>query len=192
MERFKTNPDFNTERFKPRSHMGLFHIARSQHLPITEGTRRSYSQRSDLELLTGNNSLLEVTPMASTVFSAANFRQSILKRSDKRDQISFKSHEIEHVTQQILMKYLDDKEYEASECKCFSQLISAKILEELKQMGFEHYKMVAIVSIGNMKERPGIHFGSRCLWNKNTDNFVSVKYSTTSLFAVAMVYGMYF
>ena len=110
----------------------------------------------------------------------------------QQPDIKFRSYEVERKTHEILMEHLHDKEYDAQQCKSLSQTISAKILEAIKSLGFKRYKMVAVVSIGSMKERPGMQFGSRCLWNKETDNFISAKYNNTSIFAVAMVYGLYY
>lgn len=106
--------------------------------------------------------------------------------------VPFSSHEVETKVQEILSEHLHDKEYDSQQCKTLSQMTSAKILEEIKGMGFKRYKMVAVVSIGSMKERPGMQFGSRCLWNKETDNFISAKFNNTSIFAVAMVYGLFY
>lgn len=109
-----------------------------------------------------------------------------------KPDIPFSSYEVQKATERILAEYLEDKEYDSHQCKVLSQTISAKLLETIKGLGFKGYKMVAVVSIGSMKERPGMQFGSRCLWNKETDNFVSAKYNNTSIFAVAMIYGLYY
>ena len=105
---------------------------------------------------------------------------------------TFRSHEVQKKAEEILAEHLYDKEYDSQQCKILSQTLSAKILEAIKTLGFKRYKMVAVVSIGSMKERPGMQLGSRCLWNKETDNFVSARYSNTSIFAVAMVYGLFY
>ncbi|XP_060074034.1 dynein light chain Tctex-type 5-like [Ylistrum balloti] len=106
--------------------------------------------------------------------------------------VSFRVSDVEKVTESTLKEHLDREVYESSNCKELSQKIAAEILDKVKGLGFKRYKMIANISIGSLKEKPGMQFGSRCLWNKNTDNFVSVKYSNSSMFAVAMVYGLYF
>ncbi|KAK3595427.1 hypothetical protein CHS0354_003421 [Potamilus streckersoni] len=104
----------------------------------------------------------------------------------------FKPHEVEKVAERILKDSLGDSEYDALQCRSLSETLSSKILEEIQSLGYKRYKMVCVVSIGSLKNKPGMQFGSRCLWNKDTDYFISVKYSNASLFAVAMVYGLYF
>ena len=139
-------------------------------------------------------SCLEVTPIIATEHSAGPRPRPMKYENTYKlspDQ-PFISHEIEKAAEKILKDNLHDKYYDPIQCKTLSQLLSSRILEETKRMGYTRYKMVAIVSIGSIKERPGVQLGSRCLWNKETDNFISAKYSNKSLFAVAMVYGLYY
>ncbi|XP_052084852.1 dynein light chain Tctex-type 5-B-like [Mytilus californianus] len=105
---------------------------------------------------------------------------------------TFKTAEIERATKEVLSENLKDVEYNATKCRELSQDVASKIMEKIKILGLKRYKVIAVVSIGSLKEKPGMQFGSRCLWNKNTDNFTSVKFSNNSIFSVAMVYGLYF
>ena len=104
----------------------------------------------------------------------------------------FKLCDVETIANKVLKEKLADVTYDSEDCKDLSQSTAATILEKIKSIGFKRYKIIANVSIGSLKEKPGMQFGSRCLWNKNTDNFVSIKYSNSSIFAVAMIYGLYF
>ena len=148
-----------------------------------------YQSQKEVALRTPETtSFLEVTPLFRNNTRGLQSFQDIRPKSLK----PFRSSEVQKATEFVLEDYLTDKLYERQQCNHLSQLISSKILEKLQQLGYHRYKMVAIVSIGSMKERPGMQFGSRCLWNKETDNFISAKYSNSSLFAVAMVYGLCF
>ena len=100
--------------------------------------------------------------------------------------------QIERITESILAETLAHVQYDPNTCKDLSQDIAARIMDRIKTMPFKRYKLVAIVSIGSMKDRCGLQFGSRCLWNQATDTFASVKFSNGSLFAVAMIYGLYY
>ena len=104
----------------------------------------------------------------------------------------FCSEDIEPIAESILTDKLKDAKYDPSTCKTLSQELAGCIMEKLKSLNYKRYKLVAVVSLGSVKERPGLQFGSRCFWNQNTDKFVSVKYTNGSLFAVAMIYGLYF
>ena len=106
--------------------------------------------------------------------------------------VHFSACEVEKLTEHILAERLNDIKYDPSTCKVLSQELAGHIMERMKAFNFKRYKMVAVVSLGSIKERPGLQFGSRCLWNQNTDSFASVKYTNGSIFAVAMIYGLYY
>jgi len=107
-------------------------------------------------------------------------------------QTKFKSYEIESTAQNILKQHLEDKTYDPEMCRNECQIIAAKISEALKAKNFKRYKHVVVVSIGSIKERPGVYLGSRCLWNDKTDSFATVRFQNTSLYAIAMIYGLYY
>lgn len=173
-----------------KSLIGSHMMARSRVLPIsTAGSKRGTGQRLDLKSEAAP--FLEVTPLGTNTAATRHnikYENTYKLECDK----NFVSLDIEKAAEKVLVDHLYDKEYDPIHCKTYSQLLSSRILEEIKSMGYGHYKMVCVVSIGSMKERPGMQFGSRCLWNKETDNFISAKFSNTSLFAVAMVYGLYY
>ncbi|XP_052237463.1 dynein light chain Tctex-type 5-like isoform X2 [Dreissena polymorpha] len=165
-------------------------IGRSKVLPISSA-RAAENQRANLRTETA--SFLEVTPITTAQPSADPRRHVKYENTYKLDPDQpFIAKDVQRVVERILADNLHDKYYEAAQCKTLSQLLSSRIVEELKRMGYSRFKIVSIVSIGSVKERPGVQLGSRCLWNKDTDNFVSAKYSNRSLFAVAMVYGLYY
>ena len=127
--------------------------------------------------------------------SKADDQQRPGKHANKLTHISegiFRSEGIESIVESILTDKLKDVKYEPSTCKTLSQELAGCIMEKLKSLNYKRYKLVAVVSLGSIKERPGLQFGSRCFWNQNTDKFTSVKYTNGSLFAVAMIYGLYF
>ena len=104
----------------------------------------------------------------------------------------FCSEDIEQITEAILATKLKDVKYDPSTCKVLSQELAGCIMEKFKSLNYRRFKVIAVVSLGSIKERPGLQFGSRCFWNQNTDKFASVKYTNGSVFAVAMIYGLYF
>ncbi|XP_002130187.2 dynein light chain Tctex-type 5-like isoform X1 [Ciona intestinalis] len=111
-------------------------------------------------------------------------------RMDPADR--FKPYEIEGTAMNILKSHLGESAYDPEMCRNESLAIAAKISEALKAKNYKRYKHVVVVSIGSLKERPGVYLGSRCLWNDKTDSFATVRYQNTSLYAIAMVYGLYY
>ncbi|XP_071098173.1 dynein light chain Tctex-type 5-like [Haliotis cracherodii] len=99
---------------------------------------------------------------------------------------------IERTVEDAMVTCLQDVMYDTETCIRLSKSLAGTIMEKIKPLSCGRYKMVAVVSIGNIKEQSGMQFGSRCLWNKESDSFLSVKYANDSLFAVAMVYSLLF
>ena len=99
---------------------------------------------------------------------------------------------VEKIAERVLAEELHDTEYDPDRCKELSQKLAAAIMERVKGLSYKRYKLVALVTIGSLKERPGMHFGSRCLWNHKLDTFATVKFANRSLFALANIYGLYF
>ncbi|ELU16004.1 hypothetical protein CAPTEDRAFT_172635 [Capitella teleta] len=104
---------------------------------------------------------------------------------------AFSALVVERLCEDVMVEQLENAEYDASCCRVLSQQLAARIMEALKSIGIKKHKLVAVVSIGSLKERAALQFGSRCLWNQTTDTFATVKFANKSLFAVAMVYGLY-
>lgn len=101
-------------------------------------------------------------------------------------------YEIETPALAILEKHLGEKTYDPSMCANESRTIAAEISEVVKAKQYKRYKHVVIVSIGSLKERPSVYLGSRCLWNDKTDSFTTVRYKNNTLYAIAMIYGLYY
>ncbi|XP_072020482.1 dynein light chain Tctex-type 5-like [Amphiura filiformis] len=103
----------------------------------------------------------------------------------------FQDHTINKIVEDILYDEMKDKSYDSELCKEMAQNLAGKIMEKVKSLDVSRYKYVASVSIGSVREKPGLHISSRCLWNKKTDSSVTVNFMNGSLFAVVMLYGLY-
>ena len=147
---------------------------------------------SDLTDSSSNNTAYVGGPQVSVKKNTAS--HGLAQENSYRLQPDHKFHpkEVERVAEQVLVDNLQDINYEPVLCKRLSQELASKIMDSVKTLQIKRYKLIAVVSIGSIKERPGMQFGSRCLWNQETDTYASVKFTNGSLFAVAMVYGLYF
>eukprot|EP00163_Fabomonas_tropica_P008216 TRINITY_DN1783_c0_g1_i1.p1 TRINITY_DN1783_c0_g1~~TRINITY_DN1783_c0_g1_i1.p1 ORF type:complete len:104 (-),score=7.30 TRINITY_DN1783_c0_g1_i1:290-601(-) len=58
-------------------------------------------------------------------------------------------------------------------------------------LGYRRYKLVVQTVIGENNGQ-GVRTASRCLWDTENDNFASASFANTSIFAVAMVFGLYY
>ena len=74
----------------------------------------------------------------------------------------------------------------------WSMDLSARISAMVKEDSPISYKHVVLVLIGSISDQPSIFLGSRCLWNENTDSFISVRFQNQTLYAVVLIYALYY
>ena len=103
----------------------------------------------------------------------------------------FSDRRVQFLVDELLTSELKGKRYDSVYCKDTAQRLAGLITEKVKAMSFPRYKYVTSVSIGSIKEKPGIQMASRCIWDDSTDDLVTVNYMNGHLFAVVMVYGVY-
>ncbi|KAK3733944.1 hypothetical protein QZH41_001727 [Actinostola sp. cb2023] len=105
---------------------------------------------------------------------------------DKR----FNVHEVKEILEETLEESLEDVKYDAVRCKALSKSLSHTICERVKLLGFQRFKYVAKVTIGEIKGQ-GVRVASRFLWNEKHDNWVDTVFTNTEIFAVAVLYAVY-
>ena len=98
---------------------------------------------------------------------------------------------IQKAIESTLEGYLRDKCYAQSEVKSWSLTLCDLIKEKIKGLSLSRYKIVCTVYLGE-DCRQTTRIGSRCLWNKQFDSFASGVYCNQSLFALGVVYVLYF
>ena len=75
-------------------------------------------------------------------------------------------------------------------CRELAKGMSNSIMSDLKSLGYERFKFVCTVTIGQNKGQ-GVRIASRSVWNTDSDRFVSESFMNESLFAVGVVFGIY-
>ncbi|XP_076370276.1 dynein light chain Tctex-type protein 2B-like [Tachypleus tridentatus] len=114
----------------------------------------------------------KIEPNGDDSVSTYNIRPSL-------DQ-KFRSAPVKECIRLILMEELGDKSYRAEDVPVWT-----------KELGFERYKMVVQVVIGEQRGE-GVRIGSRCLWDSDTDNYASDIFMNDSLFCVATAFATYY
>lgn len=89
-----------------------------------------------------------------------------------------------------VLSTLNGHTYDPKESSFVSKLLSKRILDEVRLLNIDRYKIVCLMSIGS-KSRQGLRIASRCLWNTEHDTFVTETLDTQSFYAIATVYAMY-
>ena len=107
-------------------------------------------------------------------------------------QKTFPYYKAAAIMQDIVKTTLNEIEYNPKLCSQLSVEIAEKIKVSMRQFKCSpRYKIAVIVHIGQ-QDNQGLYVGSRCLWNSDQDTFASVKYTNTTLFAVATLYACYY
>ena len=75
-------------------------------------------------------------------------------------------------------------------CSKLTETICSVIKEKTKEFNFDRYKIIVQVYVGQDNEQ-SVQLASRSLWNANTDMFAAATFRNNSLYAIALVYGLY-
>ena len=103
----------------------------------------------------------------------------------------FPIRSVKNILKEVLMENLTEASYEASACRQLSKTLSDELKNRVKKLNIQRYKVISMVYIGSLGSQ-AVRIGSRCLWDVNCDTYSSYEFKNNSLFAVAMVYGVYF
>ena len=98
---------------------------------------------------------------------------------------------VETVMQQILESRLQHAQYSDDAAKTLTTELTDTIKVKIKTLGFSRHKLVCHVIIGPVGGQC-VRVASRCVWDEKHDDYASTSYTNSSLFAVAMAYGIYF
>jgi hypothetical protein len=120
--------------------------------------------------------------------------QNTYRTEPNSEQEKFKPYKLEPKLYAALEEALKDRKYDQNKTSALTKELSQIIMRETRLLmnnSSPRYKLVSHVLIGEMKNQD-IRHGSRCLWDNNLDNLVSVVYKNNSLFAVATIFAVYY
>ncbi|XP_014400721.1 PREDICTED: tctex1 domain-containing protein 2, partial [Myotis brandtii] len=91
----------------------------------------------------------------------------------------------------VLKEELATAEYSPEETPPLTKRLSETIKDKLKTMGFDRYKMVVQVVIGEQRGE-GVFMAARCFWDADTDNYIHDVFMNDSLFCVVAAFGCFY
>lgn len=97
---------------------------------------------------------------------------------------------VEAAVENVLREQFMNEAYESAKCKKNCKSICELIKEKVKGLISSRFKLVVVVHVGEKKGQ-GVRITSRCAWNENFDDFVTVYFTNSSLFVQATVYALY-
>ena len=83
---------------------------------------------------------------------------------------------MKEIIRNCLQEKLTNFQYDGEKCNEAAKTLSDTIRTRLKSLGYDRYKFIVQVLIGERREQ-GMHFGTRCFWDSNTDNQASENFT---------------
>ena len=107
-------------------------------------------------------------------------------------EILFRHMSVEREVKPILEKHLaHETVYSPNDSGRLTAMLTDVIKDRVKELGFKRHKIVVQVVLGSQGDQ-SMQMVSRCLWNSDTDNFVSVSYENKAIFAIVGIFAVYF
>lgn len=115
---------------------------------------------------------------------------------DTADLEDFKDElETQEIIRRVIVEELDrllsEVDYQGERCVAQCTEISQAVESRVKSITPEQTKVLSVVYIGEIRDQ-GIEITSQCLWDPDTDNFVSASFRSDTLFAVCTVFTVHF
>uniref|UniRef100_A0A8C9ESK2 TC1D2 protein n=1 Tax=Pavo cristatus TaxID=9049 RepID=A0A8C9ESK2_PAVCR len=103
----------------------------------------------------------------------------------------FKASTVKECIRAVLKEKLADVQYVPEEIPQLTKSLSEIIKDRLKEQGFERYKMVVQVVIGEQRGE-GVNMAARCFWDADTDSYAHDVFMNDSLFCVVAAFGCFY
>ncbi|NWX19837.1 TC1D2 protein, partial [Aegotheles bennettii] len=103
----------------------------------------------------------------------------------------FKSSTVKECIHAILKEKLANVQYIPEEMPQLTKSLSETIKDRLKEEGFDRYKMVVQVVIGEQRGE-GVNMAARCFWDADTDSYAHDVFTNDSLFCVVAAFGCFY
>ena len=97
---------------------------------------------------------------------------------------------VQRIAEEVLANRLANVSYDPKVCRDLTLQISDEVKSQVKLLGYDRYKIVCVMHIGP-KMGQAIQIGSMCCWDEKADNFAECSFINNSLFAVALIFGVY-
>lgn len=106
-------------------------------------------------------------------------------------EVKFQSDKVKKIIESVLESQLKEETYDPKACKQLVLTLSEIIKSRVKDLNYQSYKLICVVSIGELKDQ-GFRMGSRCCWDSKWDSFATGSFKNKSLFAIGSVWGVYY
>ncbi|XP_044747208.1 dynein light chain Tctex-type protein 2B [Coccinella septempunctata] len=102
----------------------------------------------------------------------------------------FNPEKVKKILEEILLEALEGP-YDEVKCPLKAKQASAAIRAKVKELEFDRYKLVCLVTIGE-KHNQDVMIACRFLWDVERDRFAMFSHETSHVFGVALCFGLYY
>ncbi|CAH1784082.1 unnamed protein product [Owenia fusiformis] len=110
-------------------------------------------------------------------------------RLEPKENFDFKA--TKEVVDAILQERLATYKYTPKLAVIMSRVLTEEVRNEVKKLGFDRYKIIVHVTIGENKAQD-MRITSRCVWDPSVDTFVTSNFQNSEVFCTTTVYAVYF
>ncbi|XP_071119538.1 dynein light chain Tctex-type protein 2B-like [Haliotis cracherodii] len=102
----------------------------------------------------------------------------------------FSPERVRGVIEEVLDGKLERFKYNPKFCANISKVLSDEIKDKVKLLGFDRYKIICQVHIGEKREQSVVTC-SRSVWDDNLDNYATYTFQNNYIFCTGTVFGVY-
>ncbi|XP_066245202.1 dynein light chain Tctex-type 5-like [Euwallacea similis] len=103
----------------------------------------------------------------------------------------FNTEKVGKILQEVMNEIIENLQYDPEKCAAAAKHASVQIRGKVKQLEFDRYKLVCIVSIGE-KNSQDIYATCRFLWDPEKDRHSVYSLENTYVYAIAYCFGLYY
>ncbi|KAI8479655.1 PREDICTED: uncharacterized protein LOC109485892 [Branchiostoma belcheri] len=122
--------------------------------------------------------------------AAWNTSRAHLTPRESQCQQHFPILQVKQIIEDTIDRRVIGRRYEPAFCKNLTQKLSAELKTTLLQKGPRGYKFVSFVTVGSSGGGDTVFCASQCTWGKPGDDFAEFTRQNTSLYAMAIVWGI--
>ena len=92
--------------------------------------------------------------------------------------------------EKTVLRRMKGFQYSPDISSVITKLLTDEIKDAVKELKFDRYKIVCLVSIGQ-RQGQGVKICSRCAWDISCDNHCTYTWNNDNVFCTASVFGLY-
>ncbi|XP_044265499.1 hepatoma-derived growth factor-related protein 2-like [Tribolium madens] len=103
----------------------------------------------------------------------------------------FKPEKVTKILEAVMTEALENLTYDPEKCPKQAKWASSAIRAKVKELQFERYKLICLVTIGE-KNSQDVFVTCRFLWDVDRDRYATYSLENTFVFGIAQCFGVYY